>query len=145
MKLADIQTEKDLPTDAAILRSLLWSSIWEIRSLSENCQLLRKELFGKKSEKRTIDSQQTALSDILSLATVVAAPQKKEDSFVEIKAHQRRKHPGRNAIPFEITRERHVIDVPEEEKSCPACDRRQSCGRSELPVIEEVVRQVIER
>ena len=145
MNITDIKTEKDLPADPAVLRSLLWSSICEIRSLSESYQLLRKEIFGKKSEKHIVDSTQVTLDGILSQVPPAVLTEKKEDGFVEVKPHQRRKHPGRNAIPADAKRERHVLDVSNEEKSCAGCDRQESCGRSELPVIEEVVRKVIER
>jgi len=145
VNLSDIKSEKDLPNDNAILRSLLWSSICEIRSLSESYQLLRKELFGKKSEKHIVDGTQVALDGILSQVSPVVVPEKKEDGFVEVKPLQRRKHPGRNAIPVDAKIERHVLDVSDEEKSCAGCALRESCGRSELPVIEEVVRKVIER
>lgn len=145
MKLTDIQREKDLPLDPVLLRSLLWSTIGEIRALSDQITLLRKELFGKKSEKMTIDSTQATLDGILAQVPITPVEPKKEDGFVEVKPFQRRKHPGRNAVPVDIKRERHVLDVSDEEKNCVGCDRKGSCGRSELPVIEEVVRQVIER
>jgi transposase len=146
MLLTDIKSETDLPTDPLILRSLLWSIIGEFRSLSESYALLRKELYGRKSEKHIIDSEQTQLTDILSqVAPTAPAEEKPEDGFVEIKPHQRRKHPGRNALPVDVKHERHVIDVPDEEKSCQGCDRFGTCKYTELPVFEEVVRKVVER
>lgn len=145
MNLSDLKSEKDLPSDPVILRSLLWSLIGEMRTLNEHYMLLRKELYGRKSEKLTIDSTQTALEGLLASVEPLPTTEKKQDNFVTVAPHQRRKHPGRNAIPADVKREEHILDISDDEKNCLGCNRKQACGYSELPIIGKVVRQVIER
>jgi transposase len=146
VKLTDYQNQADLPNDVASLQTLLWSTLAELRMISAQNALMRKELFGKKSEKQIVASdEQLALDDLFS--QVQSAPvAEKSDTFVEIKPHTRRKkHPGRNAIPENIKTERHVIDVCDDIKNCVGCPNKEACGRGEMPVLEEVVRTVIER
>lgn len=145
MKFSEIRTQSDLPTDLPTLQVVLWSAICELRDVSEKYALLRKSVFGRKTEKQTIAPDvQTCMEGLLE--QIVPRTPEKQETVVTVKAHQRRKkHPGRNAIPENIPVVRHVLDVPEAEKSCCGCPQQSACGRSELPVIEEVERTVIER
>lgn len=138
MRLSDIKTLADLPAEAAVLQPIMWSLICDYRKLAEDYQLLRKELYGKKSEKQIVadDSQMTMEGLFEQLPEV---PPKKEDTFVDVKASKRRKkHPGRNAIPENIETLTHYIDLTEEEKKC-ANDGAQ------LKKIGEEKRIIIER
>lgn len=146
MNLNDYHTPSDLPTDTASLQTLLWSALIALRDVSDKYALLRKEVFGKKSERQIVScDDQLALDELLG-EVQCAAPVEKADAFVEIKTHKRRKkHPGRNAIPEDITTERHVIDVCDDIKNCVGCPSKEACGRGEMPIIEDVVRTVIER
>jgi transposase len=146
VKLPEIKTRTDIPSDVNTLQDLLWSSVVELRDLSQKYALLRKELFGKKSEKQSIPlDEQMALDALLVQAQSKVQPEAAED-FVNVPSHdRRRKHPGRNAIPEEVKRERHVLDITEDEKKCVGCSERATCKYGELPVLEEVVRKVVER
>lgn len=139
MKLTEIKSPADLPTDPAVVHPQLWSLICDYRKLVDENKLLKKELFGKKSEKRIVsDDAQMALEGLLEqLPTVNATP---KDTFVEVPKHQRRKkHPGRNAIPEDIETQTHLVDLPAEEKICA------NDGTHALVKIGEDTRTVIER
>jgi transposase len=118
MKLEDIKTSSDLPCEAAVLQSMTWSLICDYRKLAEDYQLLRKELFGRKSEKQVVaDDAQLKLDGLFE--QLPEATPKTEDTFVDVKVHQRRKkHPGRNAIPENIETQTHYIDLTDEDKKC---------------------------
>jgi transposase len=146
VKISDYTKPSDLPTDVTALQTLLWSTITELRDISDKYALLRKEVFGKKSERQVVSAdEQLALVDLISQVQPVAA-EDVADTFVEVKPFKRRKkHPGRNAIPDDIKTERHVIDVCDDIKNCIDCHDKEACGHNELPKIEEVVRTIIER
>jgi transposase len=117
VKISDIKSPADLPADLSVVRPMLWSLICDYRRLSDDIRLLRKELYGKKSEKQIVaDDAQMVLAGLFEqLPSSVPA----KDTFVDVKVHQRRKkHPGRNAIPEDIETQTHIIDLPVEEKSC---------------------------
>jgi transposase len=136
--LTDIHSEKDIPADPAELRVLLLSSIQRIRQQDEQIQLLKKIAFGKHSEKQVVyDDAQLSLEGLFE--QVPASDKEREDEFIEVKSHQRRrKHPGRNAIPDDYPREKHIILPPEEEMTCECCGRRKE-------EFDEVKRTVVER
>lgn len=65
MTLTGIHDKEQLPSDPAQLREVLWSLLQEYRLLNEQNQLLRKELFGRKSERIEHDAEQQTLLDEL--------------------------------------------------------------------------------
>jgi transposase len=123
--LTAIRTEKDLPSDVAQLRALLFESITTIRRQDAQIQLLKKMVFGKRSEKQIVhDDAQLSLEGLLE--QVPASEKEPEHDFVDVKPHQRRrKKPGRNAIPEDFPRQEHVLLPPEEELTCGCCGRRK--------------------
>lgn len=99
----------------------MWTLILDNRKLQDENVLLRKELFGKKSEKKIVaDDCQLELEELLSQITPNAAPKQKDD-YVEVTTtttKRRKKHPGRNAIPDTVKTITHTIDLPEDQKNC---------------------------
>ena len=139
MTLTALRTEQDFPSDPTELRSLLLESVSTIRHLEEQNRLLRKELFGKRSEKQIAhDDSQLTLEGLFE--QVPPQQQPAEDTFVEVKAHRRRRnHPGRNAIPEDYPREEHLILPPQEELTCECCGRRkEEFARVERTVVERI-------
>jgi transposase len=140
VKIAHIRSEEDIPTDPATLRALLWTLLQENRLLSQQNILLRKDMFGRKSEKFEHDpNQQTILDELLAQLPAVQPQEQRDENVVTVKPHQRRRtHPGRNAIPEDIPREKHIIATPEQDKTC------RCCGTATV-VLQTVTRTVIER
>lgn len=140
MNISTAKSIDDLPKDLDIILPAFWSTIIENRKLIEDVKLLKKELFGKKSEKQIIpDDAQTTLDGLLEQLPQIAPAQK--DTFVDVKASQRRKkHPGRNAIPENIETQTHIIDLTADEKVCNNGDCKKT-----LVKIREEERTIIER
>jgi transposase len=140
VKIADIRSEEDIPSDPATLKPLFWNLLQQYQHLSQQNQLLRKDAFGRKSEKIEHDpNQQTILDELLAQLPAVQSQEQRDEDAVTVKSHQRRrKHPGRNAIPEDIPREKHIIATPEHDKTCPCC------GGAKV-VLETVTRTVVER
>jgi len=139
VKTTDIKSIEDLPTDVNQLKLLMWALILENRKLSDENILLRKEVFGKKSEKQIVfDDSQLKLDELLNQITPNITPAQKDD-FVEVKTTKRRKkHPGRNAIPDSVETHKHLVDISEDQKNC-------SNGCGPLVKISEQKRTVIVR
>jgi transposase len=137
MNLAAIKSINDLPKDPEVLLPEYWHLLIEYRKINAEVQLLKKELFGKKSEKTVVsDDAQITMADLLNQIEPIDTT---KDEFVEVKSSKRRKkHPGRNAIPDNIETQEHVVDVLPEEKSCSSC-------KNDLIVINKEKRTIIER
>jgi transposase len=137
VKLADIRSQADIPTDTATLSELFWQLLQQYQHLSGKYQLLRKELYGRKSEKLEHDpAQQTMLEELLAQVPPV---EPEEEDLVFVPAHQRRRgKPGRNAVPDDLPRIQHVIEPPGSELQC-ACGRAKAkFGQSKRVVVERV-------
>ncbi len=119
---------------------MLWSLLCDYRKLSDENKLLKKELYGRKSEKQIVhDDPQTTLEGLFEQLPQGKADDR-NDTFVEVKDHKRRKkHPGRNAIPDDIETQIHTIDITDEEKKCTG-----GCGNNRVKIGEQR-RTIIER
>ncbi len=90
----------------------------ENERLEELVRLLRHQHFGRKSEalRKEEDRQQLGIfNEAEDLSTHSVAP----ESGIAVKGHVRRGKPKRVALPADLPREEVVIDLTEEEKSCP--------------------------
>ncbi len=140
MKTTDIKSINDLPTDVNQLKQLMWSLILDNRKLTDENILLRKEVFGKKSEKQTVaDDCQLEMIELLSQIVPNVAPTQK-DEYIDVKATKRRKnHPGRNAIPDSVETHEHLIDLPEDHKNCNnGCGPLKQIGEQKRTVIVRI-------
>lgn len=138
MNITAIQSIEDLPKDPEILLPEFWQLLIENRKLTEDVKLLKKELFGKKSEKTVVsDDAQITMTELLNQIEPTIDITK--DDFVPVQASQRRKkHPGRNAIPDSIETEHHVVDLLPEEKTCSICSK-------DFVLLRKETRTIIER
>lgn len=140
INLSSLRSIDDIPRDLDILLPDFWSLTMRYRKLNDEIKLLKKELYGKKSEKRVVaDDSQTVLPGLFEqLAPVVRDITK--DPYIEVKACRRRKaHPGRNVIPDTVQTQEHIIDISDKEK--------QAARDSGDPLVKigEERRTVIER
>ena len=138
-----------LPDDVDALKALVASHLHTIEHQSEtitrlehNLQVLTKLVFGKKSEKRSPDSNGT-LQENLFLQDLAAeashlAEQHGALATVEVTAHTRTKKPGRrSAFPEHLPVVRTVSELRPEDRAC-------ACG-GELKEFGEEVSRELER
>jgi transposase len=104
-----------------------------LQQVSQYCEqnvLLKEELawwkaqvFGRSSEKSTSDEvspDQAMLFNEAEVLTAIAAATATEAAApILIEAHERKKKPGKKAIPAEFPRVSVVVDIAEAEKVCP--------------------------
>jgi len=99
--------------------------------LSDELELTRYKIFGRRSEKLTEEEKlQMRLFDEAELGSVEERPVE----TIEVSPHQRRKR-GRRPLPASLPREEVVHDIPEEEKVC-------SCGAPLVRIGEDTSEQL---
>ena len=141
MNWSTLQSPAALPKDINVLHPMLWSLLCDYRKLSDENKLLKKELYGKRSEKQVVDDDaQTSIEGLFEQLSQAGELLDQNQTFVEVKVHKRRKkHPGRNAIPDNIETQIHTIGIPQEEKKCTG-----GCGNPRVKIGEQR-RTIIER
>ena len=89
-----------------------------IKALQERVRYYIRRIYGRKSEK--IDVNQMVFDDIILAAEKCLRPEEPapHPDIVEekVRAHIRRKHPGRKPLPPELPRIEHYLDIPEKDK-----------------------------
>lgn len=114
------QTQKaNLPNDVDMLKEMVLTLLGQIDDLEGQLYYLRRQLFGKKSEK--LDPAQRMLFEDLYRELQA----KLEDDCALKTPKERRQanatHPGRRPLPPELEREVIEIEPDEQEKVCDTC------------------------
>lgn len=102
----------------------------ELTRFCEQNVLLKEELAWWKAQVFGRSTQKDAASDVSPdqamlfnepevLAAIAKAMELEEATPVLIEAHERKRKSGKKAIPPEFPRVPQVVDIPEEEKTCP--------------------------
>ncbi len=101
--------------------------------LKEQIEWLKRQLFGRKSERMAFDPNQLLLDPILMEAienNPPPEPAPQAESLVE--AHVRKAAPhGRGVLPAHLEREIVEIDIPEKQKTLPDGSKRPCIGYEE--------------
>jgi transposase len=85
----------------------------EVKRLHHIIQLLKRDKFGSKAERFEEITDQLVFNEI-ELEAPKAPPEKETITYTRNKGRKRRK-----AIPEGVPREEKIIDIPEDEKTCP--------------------------
>jgi len=88
----------------------------QLAKLQEELELLKRYLFGRRSERHAADSRQGQLFDSAS----DEAPPLPSIPETEI-TYRRRKGHGWSKLPKHLAREEVLVDIPENERQCPDC------------------------
>jgi transposase len=89
--------------------------------LVEEVRWLKSQLFGRSSEKSApeVSAEQSMLfNEAEVLAAIAAAEEQESKAVVQIEGFERKKKPGRKAIPGHFPRTEVLHDIPESEKVC---------------------------
>jgi transposase len=90
--------------------------------LKEELAWFKAQVYGRSSEKssKQVSCDQSMLFNEAEVLTAIAnAIGNEADAVITIEEHERRKKPGRKAIPAEFPRIPVVHDIPESQKICP--------------------------
>ena len=137
MQITSETISSPYPSDAAELTQLLFKRDHEIAALKHELSVLKRMLFGQKSEKLvTPPAEQMRLEGLFESS----AP---EPGFAEDKetiTYERRKKKkghGRNAIPDDLYCEEIILEPSESEKRCACCGKDKKCiGHEETKILE---------
>jgi transposase len=97
--------------------------------LLEQFRLAKQERFAPRSEKNIYQA------DLFDEAGIESEVSEEQQDTVEVKSHQRKKHPVRKPIPADLPREQIIYDLKEEEKTC-------HCGTHLSKIGEEITEQL---
>ena len=100
----------------------------KIRALEEQIEWMKRQLFGRKSER--FNPEQLCFDSLLIEAIENKPPSEPEaEATVHVPAHERKRTPhGRSILPDHLERVIVEIDIPEEQKILPDGNERQRIG-----------------
>ena len=128
---------EQLPNDAHTLKQMVLTLLDQIDDLNGQLYYLKRQLFGKKSEK--LDPAQRLLFENLYDQVKSKIDQQKPPKAKAVKKRKRVNHHGRNPLPKDLPREVIEIEPPDKEKTCPAChEEKQRIGSEETEKLEYV-------
>jgi len=128
---------EQLPNDANTLKQMVLTLLDQIDDLNGQLYYLKRQLFGKKSEK--LDPAQRLLFENLYDQVKSKIDQQEPSKAKTVKKRRNTNHKGRNPLPKDLPREVIEIEPPDEEKTCPACHKeKERIGSEETEKLEYV-------
>jgi len=128
---------EQLPNDPTTLKQMVLTLLEQIDDLNGQLYYLKRQLFGKKSEK--LDPAQRLLFENLYDQVKARIDQQKPSKAPTVKKRKNANHHGRNALPQDLPREVIEIEPPDEEKTCPVCHKeKERIGSEETEKLEYV-------
>ena len=112
----------NLPTDTALLQQMVLTLLGEIDDLNGQLYYLKRQLFGKKSEK--LNPAQRLLFEDLYSQLQSKLEQENNHTSESVSSRSRRanaNHKGRRPLPGELDREIIEIEPDEQDKVCDSC------------------------
>jgi transposase len=114
------QTSADqLPDDVSTLKQMVLTLLEQIDDLHGQLYYLKRQLFGKKSEK--LNPNQRLLFENLYEEVKAKIEEQNPPQAKKVKSRRNRNHNGRRPLPAELRRETIEIEPEEKEKVCPVC------------------------
>ena len=128
---------EQLPNDTNTLKQMVLTLLDQIDDLNGQLYYLKRQLFGKKSEK--LDPAQRLLFENLYDQVKSKIDQQKLPTAKLAQKRKNADHRGRNPLPKDLPREVIEIDPTDEEKTCPVCHKqKQRIGSEETEKLEYV-------
>ena len=126
-----------LPTNVSDLQQMILTLLSQIDDLAGQLHYLKRQLFGKKSEKLD-PAQRLLFEDMYEEIKAKVEEQKQEDQPLK-KTGRKKKHNGRNPLPEDLPREVIEIEPSEEDKVCPVCNTaKEIIGSDTTEVLEYI-------
>jgi transposase len=136
-KITASSSIEQLPNDTNTLKQMVLTLLEQIDDLNGQLYYLKRQLFGKKSER--LDPAQRLLFENLYDQVKAKVDQQKPSKPKSVKNRKRANHHGRNPLPKELPREVIQIEPPEQERICPVCRQpKQRIGSEETEKLEYV-------
>src|SRR3989304_764358 len=134
-KITAESSVKQLPTDVKTLQQMVLTLLGQIDDLTGQLYYLKRQLFGKKSEK--LNPAQRLLFENLYNEVQAKIEEKKQTKSENVQPVKNANHNGRRPLPAELKREVIEIEPAEEEKVCSVCNNeKQRIGFEETEKLE---------
>lgn len=135
-KITADTSKEQLPNDTDTLKQMVLTLLGQIDDLSGQLYYLKRQLFGKKSEK--LDSAQRLLFEGLYDEVKAKVDQQQQEEPVK-KSKKKTNHKGRKPLPADLPRKTIDIEPSEDEKVCSVCqNEKQRIGTETTEVLEYV-------
>lgn len=128
-KITAKASKENLPTDISTLQEMVLTLLGQIDDLSGQLLYLKRQLFGKKSEK--LNPAQRLLFENLYSQIEAKIEQQRQPDAEPVKNKKNENHNGRRPLPAELKREVIVIEPAEDEIVCSVCNSPKQCIGSE--------------
>jgi len=115
-KITAATSKEHLPNDTDTLKEMVLTLLGQIDDLSGQLYYLKRQLFGKKSEK--LSPGQRLLFENLYQEVEAKIEQQKQPAPEPVQENRASTHKGRNPLPADLRREIIPIDPSEEDKFC---------------------------
>ena len=112
-----------LPTNVSTLQQMVLTLLGQIDDLHGQLHYLKRQLFGKKSEK--LDPNQRLLFENLYDEVKAKIEQQKQPKPQKVESRRNRNPHGRKPLPAELRRETIEIEPEEKEKVCSVCNNQK--------------------
>jgi len=132
-------SKQDLPDDSDMLKSMVLSLLGQIDDLNGQLYYLKRQLFGKKSER--LDPAQRLLFENLYDQVKAKIEEQRQPKAEPVKKAKKKNnnHKGRKPLPADLPREVIEIEPSDEEKICPDCNsQKQRIGQEVTEKLEYV-------
>ena len=124
-----------LPDDTNTLKQMVLTLLGQIDDLHGQLYYLKRQLFGKKSEK--LDPAQRLLFEDLYDEVKAKIEEQKEPKAKVVKKRKNANHKGRRPLPKDLPREVIEIEPSVEDKICSVCHtEKQRIGSEETEKLE---------
>lgn len=128
---------EQLPDDTKMLKQMVLTLLGQIDDLNGQLYYLKRQLFGKKSEK--LDPAQRLLFENLYDQVRAKIEEQKQSKIKAVKKRKNANHKGRKPLPKDLPREIIEIEPAEEERTCFICNNeKQRIGSEETEKLEYV-------
>ena len=138
--IAATSSMEQLPTDVSVLQQMVLTLLGQIDDLNGQLYYLKRQLFGKKSEK--LDPAQRLLFENLYdeiKARVEEQRPPKTDPVTKVRKKKNANHKGRKPLPADLPRKTIDIEPSEDQKVCSVChNEKQRIGTETTEVLEYV-------
>jgi transposase len=119
-----------LPDDSDTLKQMVMTLLSQIDDLNGQLYYLKRQLFGKKSEK--LDPAQRLLFENLYEEVKAKVQQQQQPQTKTTRTRNSANHKGRRPLPDDLPRKVIEIEPVEQEKVCPVCHKPKQRIGSEV-------------
>jgi len=137
-KITADTSEIQLPDDVSTLKMMVLTLLGQIDDLNGQLYYLKRQLFGKKSEKLD-PSQRLLFEDLYKQVQAKIDAQQENQLVKEVPKKNNSSHKGRKPLPEHLSREVIEIEPEEEDKVCSVCSNtKERIGSEDTEKLEYV-------